>query len=351
MDDVRVSVQELEALSRDALRKAGLPEAHADAATDVLVTADLFGISTHGTRRLGPYIRRIQQGLMNPTPDIVVTRKAPSLATVAGDNGMGPVVGAEGLRVAIALAQETGIGYVGCSGSNHFGAIAPYALTACEQGLISVIGTNAFPTMAPWGGREVKVGNNPLGVGVPRRQPPHFILDIAMSVAARGKMRAAHERGETIPAGWALDAQGRPTVDPLEALKGFVLPIGGHKGYGLALAIDVLAGVLTGAAYGPGVGSLFQNMREPQRIGHFFLVIDPKRFMDDATYHERLEDLFRQIKDTEPFDEQSPVMLPGEPEWLEREKRLKEGIPMPRDIYDMLVQLAAGRFDGPISAY
>ena len=268
--------------------------------------------------------------------------KAPSVALIDGDDGLGPVVGRRALDKAVRMAKDNGIAYVGCRNSNHFGAIAPYALLACRQEMICIIGTNAFTTMAPWGGREVKIGNNPLGVGAPRRGKPAYILDIAMSVAARGKIRKAHESGEKIPSGWALDPQGKPTADPLEGLKGFVLPIGGHKGYGLALAIAILSGVLTGGSFLTGVKSMLQQADEPQHVSHFFILINPAQVIGIDAYYENMEVFCTLVKNTEPIDPNKPVLLPGEHAAKTYETRITSGIPMARERLQVLENLAQG---------
>jgi ureidoglycolate dehydrogenase (NAD+) len=332
-----------------ALSRVGVPEDQIKLTLQVLLTADLQGIGTHGTRRLIPYIMRIRSGLIKAAPKIQITAPAPAVRIIDGDDGLGPVVGMTGLNEAVKTARQTGVAFAGCRNSNHFGPGAPYALAACEQGMICIGGTNAFPTMTPWGGKEVLIGNNPLFVGVPRLKGNHFLLDFAMSVVARGKMRSAAERGEEIPPGWALDRQGHPTTDPTEGLKGFVLPIGGHKGYGLAVAIDILAGVLSGSGYGSGVRSLFQQWEEPQRVGHFFICLNPRSFLPPETFHAHLESLVGMIKSSTPIDPQKPILLPGEIEMATMAKSHETGIPFDEDIWDALLALSEGRYDITVS--
>ena len=350
MDDtIAVSLQELRTRCSAALAKAGLPVDHIEMTLDVLITADLQGIGTHGARRLIPYILRIRSGLINPAPAIQVSECAPAIRLVDGDHGLGPVVGMTGLRTALAVAKTTGIAFVGCRNSHHFGAGAPYALEACRNTMICIGGTNAFPSLAPWGGKDVLLGNNPLFIGVPRQEGPHFILDIAMSVAARGKMRKAAGRGERIPDGWALDAAGNPTNDPVEGLKGYVLPIGGHKGYGLALAIDLIAGALTGSGVGREVQSLFQQWEKPQRVGHFFICLDPAHLMPMEQFQERVEFLFHMIKTSSPLDPEQPILLPGEIEAQQVARHTNEGISFERKIWNSLLALSEGKYDIDVS--
>ena len=350
-ESLRVPCEDVLQLAISAFEHAGVSRADAGTVAEILVTADLQGIGTHGVRRLAPYIARIHDGVFNPSPDIRVEKAATSTAIVDGDNGLGPVVGVRGLRCAIETAKECGIAYVGCRNSQHFGALAPYALRAAEAGVVCFLGTNAFATMAPTGGREVRLGNNPFGLGAPRRDAPPFILDIAMSVVARGKIRQAQERGETIPLGWALDSAGNPTTDPLEALKGFVQPIGNHKGYGLALMVDILAGVLSGGAVGTEVKSMFQQTSEPQRVSHFFIAIDPARILGTEPYYDGMETLCRLMTSTPPFDAASPVMIPGEIEARTYAERHLGGIPMRPKELAALQALAAGQAPNEVACY
>ena len=343
--------QEVARLVTSAFEHAGIPSADAGTIAEILVMADLQGIETHGIRRVAPYIARIHDGVFNPTPDIRVERTATAVAIVDGDDGLGPVIGVRGLLNAIEIAKECGVAYVSCRNSQHFGALAPYALRAAEAGVVCFLGTNAFATMAPTGGREVRLGNNPFGLGAPRRDAPPFILDIAMSVVARGKIRQSQERGEAIPLGWALDPAGVPTTNPLEALKGFVQPIGNHKGYGLALMVDILAGVLSGGAVGTEVKSMFQQTSEAQRVSHFFIAIDPSRILGIDAYYERMETLCRLMTSTPPFDAASPVMIPGEIEARTYAERHLGGIPMRPKELAALQALAAGQTPNEVARY
>ena len=343
-----ISADELRQLSQTSLQRAGVPEGDAKLATEILVTADLQGIDTHGTKRLAIYINRIRKGLINPIPSLKVKNINQPLTLVDGDNGLGQVVAGNGIKLAIELAEKYGIAYVGCSNSNHFGPVAPYGLKACEKNLISIIGTNAFPSIAAWGSKDITVGNNPIGIGIPRQNGNHFILDMAMSVVARGKIRKAADLGEEIPGNWALDEYGDPTTDPIRALKGIVLPIGGHKGYGMALAVDVLSGVLTGAGYGTGVKSLFQQMEEPQHIGHFIIIIDPSRLIGLDEFYSRMEDYCSMVTSSKSINPNQTVLIPGEIEGEKYGQRLVEGIPYEVNDYNTLIELSKGIYNQTI---
>ena len=344
-DETLVPHEALSEIGIRALELIGVPVEDAKVTVDVLLCADLRGVGTHGIQRLLMYIPRLRKGLINPDPKIVVKSLAPAMKIVYGDNGLGPVVATRGMREATDLAKESGIAFVGCKDSNHFGAAAPYVLMACHEKMIGIVGTNAFPTMASWGGLEKLVGNNPLAIGVPYEGDTPFVLDMAMSISSRGRMRDMAEKKEKIPQGWALDSEGKPTTDPLDGLKGFVLPIGSYKGYGLAVAMDILSGVLTGAGFSTGIKSLIQQCEEPQHIGHFFMAVDPKRFMPWKAFSDRMKQLCELLRNTRRIDSKKRIFIPGEPEaQMERARRMN-GIPFEQKIFETLKGLTQGRYD------
>ena len=343
--EVLVSCDRLTEIGIKSLQLLDVPTDDARRTIEVLLYADLRGVGSHGIQRLLMYVPRLRKKLINAQPNITVDRLGPALSLVNGDDGLGQVVAARGMIEAIALAKEGGIAFVGCRDSNHFGAAAPFAQMACDEKLIAMVGTNAFPTMAAWGGSKTVVGNNPFAIGVPCDGDPTFMLDIALSVSSRGRIRSMAKANERIPAGWAVDSKGRATTDPLEALKGFVLPVGGHKGYGLALAIDMMAGVLTGAGFAGGVKSMLQQGNEPQHVGHFMMVIDPIRFMPWECFAARMKELRDSMRAAPPLDPQQPIMIPGEPEARIEQQRRVEGIPMPEDAFELLKGLTSGHYD------
>ncbi len=349
--EVFIFWEELSEIGIEALKVAGVPPADAKIAVDVLLRANLRGIDTHGIQRLLMYIPRIRKGLINPRPAIRIEHWAPATKIVCGDDGLGPVVATRAMKEAIALAKDFGISFVGCRDSNHFGAAAPYVLMACEERLIGITGSNAFPTMAPSGGMKNLIGNNPLAIGVPADGLSPFVLDMAMSVSSRGRIREMAEKGEKIPEGWALDAEGKPTTDPLDGLKGLVLPVGLHKGYALALAIEILSGVMTGAGFSKGVKSLVQQWEEPQHVGHFFIGLDPLRFMTWEDFSKRMSELYKMMRSAPPLDPQRPILIPGEPEANTEENRRKNGIPMAAKDFEILKGLARGNYDYEIPRF
>lgn len=335
------SEDELTRLAIRAFRGLGLPEQDASDVARILVTADLFGLSTHGLSRIESYGERLQLGGINAHAKISVESPAPALRLVDGDNGVGPLVGMHALRAAMDAASQCGVGVALARGSNHFGPISPYSLIAAQEGYASMIGSNATTTIAPWGGSDARLGNSPLGFGVPNPGGKPFLLDMAMSVVARAKIRNAFKRGEAIPDTWATDAQGKATTDPGTALEGFLLPIGGHKGYGLALLVDLFAGLLSNAAYLTHVKSWVDAPDEPQNLGHFFILIDTRRLGSTEWLTGRMLDFAAILHDSPPANAQRPVIVPGEIELDRMAKQRQSGIVLDEAVVALLRKHAA----------
>ncbi len=319
---------ELTRLAVRVLEARGIARGDAEEAARILVMGDLMGHSTHGVLRLESYGERLAGGAMDANARITVESVAPAIARIDGANALGPLVGLRALREAMARAATHGVGIAFARNSNHFGAIAPYCLMAADEGFASMIGSNASTTIAPTGGAEIRLGNNPLGFGVPRPGGRPVILDMAMSVVARGKIRAALQRGERIPGTWATDSAGNPTTDPKAALDGFLLPFGGYKGYGLALMVDLLAGVLSGAAYLTHVNSWLDDPDQPGNLGHFFMLIDTRVLGSTEWLAERVRDFDEIVHGTRRADAAVPVRLPGEIELDRLERHRRDGVPI-----------------------
>lgn len=345
---VRVPVEEARALCIDAYKRRGVPAKDAARAAEQFVLCDLFGIRTHGTRRLSSYIGRIECGGIKPAPDIRVVSRMPAVAILQGDGGLGTVIASRALEEGIARAKANGIAYVGCTDSNHFGANASYGWQAAQAGLVCLSGTNGTPTIPPTGGKMSVVGNNPIGYSAPRADGPPFILDIAMSVASRGKMRRARELGEEIPEGWGLDIDGFPTTDPGEALEGFMLAIGGHKGYGIALAAEMLGALLSGGAFGPEIRHQFKQPEQPSNISHYFLLIDPDATVGREAFEDRMRAYCDWIKSSPAADPAQPVRVPGEGSAANHARNSVEGLPMDQAEYERLQGLADGSLKGEV---
>jgi LDH2 family malate/lactate/ureidoglycolate dehydrogenase len=335
-----IDVSSLTRLAIDAFRRAGVSLEDARSTAGILVEADMMGLATHGVVRIPTYTERLHLGGVDAHAIVRVEKRSPCIAIVDGNNALGTVVGSRALAAALEMVDENGIAWVGCRNSNHFGALAPYALEACNAGYVLIGGTNASTTMAPWGGRETRIGNNPLCIAAPCADGMHFILDMAMSVAARGKIRAAQRDGSAIPEGWAVDESGHPTTDAREALAGFLLPFGAHKGSGLSMAVDILCGVLTGAGFLTGVCSWSANPEVPSHVGHFFALIDPEMVSGRDEFAAAM-DRFKHIVSTTPAaDSTHPVLLPGQREQERRRAANESGIELPADLLSTIRDLA-----------
>jgi LDH2 family malate/lactate/ureidoglycolate dehydrogenase len=269
----------------------------------------------------------VRRGLINPRPKLFPKRVTPTAAALDGQNGFGFVIGTRAMAEAISLARKSGIGIVSARRSTHFGMAAAYVLQALDAGFVSLVFTNASRAMPPWGGREPLLGTSPLAAGAPGGKLGPFLLDMSPAVAARGKIRLAEKRGEKIPLGYALDAQGRPTTDPTEALKGVVLPIGAYKGSGLSMLMDIFGGVLSGAAFAGDVADQYKVFDRAQNVGHFFLAMRPDLFVSKREYRLRMDTLIEHVRACPRADGFDEILIPGEPESREEEKRTRSGIP------------------------
>jgi LDH2 family malate/lactate/ureidoglycolate dehydrogenase len=346
---VHVTPEAAEAFGRALLLAHGVPEADARTVARCLVSADLRGVDTHGLLRLPGYLDRIRRGLINVRPDLKPERVTPVAATLDGQNAFGFVVGTRAMEEAIAIARDFGIGIVAARRSTHFGMAASYVQQALEQGFIALVFSNASPAMPPWGGRAALLGTNPFAAGAPGGALSPFLLDMSPAVAARGKIRRAERRGETIPEGYALDAEGRSTTDPTRALQGVVLPIGTYKGSGLSMMMDIFGGVITGAACAGDVADQYKVFDRPQDVGHFFFAMKPDLFVPRAEYERRMDTLVRRVREcpkAEGFDE---ILIPGEPESRIDAVRRREGIPYAAAELAILDQEAAKAGVEPVS--
>lgn len=337
---VRISEQELTKLGISAFLHLGLPRQDAEVVVKILVLADLFGLSTHGMSRVESYGERLQIAGINPRPNINTERVAAAMVKVDGDNGVGPVVGMRSLEAVMEVASECGIGIALTRGSNHFGPISPYAYIAAEQGFASMIGSNATTTIAPWGGSDARLGNSPIGFGVPNPGGQPFLLDMAMSVVARAKIRDAFKQGREIPNTWGTDAKGIPTTDPKAALDGFLLPVGGHKGYGLALMVDLFAGLLSNAAYLTHIQSWQDAPDQPQNLGHFFILLDTKKLGSTEWLASRMQDFSQILTQSPPANPNQPVIVPGMIELAKMSEQRRLGVHLSADTLTLLKKYA-----------
>ena len=327
---VRVPAERLRAFCRTALERAGLAEADADLVADTLVEADLRGVHSHGLILLVRYCRGLLKGYVNPRPRVRVEARNGAVARINGDNGLGQIPSVAAMDLAMELAETYGVGTVVVYNSNHFGAAAYYAMRALPRRMVGFATTNAPPVMPLFGGRDPVVGNNPLCWAIPAGEEPPIVLDMACSASSRGKIRVLAQRGEPIPEGWALDAGGLPTTDPLAALDGVMLPAGGYKGAGLAVVMEALAGGLSGARFGFEIDTHTVHAGDPQdswQVGHLFQAVRIESFMPFGEFAARMDRLIRYLRSCRPAPGHERVYLPGEIEHLHRADALANGIP------------------------
>ncbi len=318
---------------------AHLPADDARHVAQCLVEADARGVASHGIGRIPVYTQRLRLGLVNPKPQLKVSGDGNGLGATAhvdGDNGMGYVVAHKAMAEAITRAQQHGISLVLASHSNHFGMSASYVQQALNAGLGAFVFTNAPPLMPVWGGRTPFLGTSPFAFGAPGATP--LLLDMATSVVAFGKIRRAARLGESIPADWALDAQGRATTDPHAAIDGVVLPMGGPKGSGLGLMMELLAGVMSGAAFGGEVRNQNADFSAPQNVGHAFIAFKPDAFLSITDYQARAAQLVERAKACTPAEGFSGIHMPGEREAAMAAQARREGIQLSAQDLAMLQQ-------------
>jgi len=338
MDSARVSPAELTDFASAVLAAHAVPAADAALVADSLVTADLWGHSSHGVLRLPWYVNRIRSGVMAPVtaPELVVD--AGPVAVLDGHDGIGQVLTARAAEEALRRANRHGIGAVGVRNSNHFGTAAYFTRMAPPAGAIALLATNASPAMAPWGGRVKTVGTNPWSIAAPAGTHGMAVMDIANTAVARGKIYLARQERVPIPAGWASDAAGVPTTDAQAAIDGIILPMAGHKGYAISFMMDVLAGVLTGSAFGGAVGGPYQADKR-SGAGHFYLALDVAAFLPVEEFNARMDRLIAELKSVPlaaGFDE---VYFPGELE-SRAEERHRDGLALPEQTITDLQRLA-----------
>ncbi len=318
------------------------PDRAAQIATS-LTLADLRGVDTHGINRLPGYITRLQHGVLTPNPPLVFTQRTPVMALLEAKHTFGFIAASAAIDRGVEMARTYGAGIVAVKHSSHYGMAATYLLRAIRQGYAAMAFTNASRSMPPWGAREPLLGTSPFAVGVPGGEEGDFVLDMSPSVAARGKIRKAARRGESIPEGYALDGEGRATTDPRAALDGgVVLPIGGPKGSGLAMMMDVFGGLMSGAAFAGDVNDQYANLEQAQDVGHWFLVFRPEVFLEGGMgeLRGRMDVLLRRVRECDKAAGVERIYTSGEMEAEMEEKRNAQGIPYSRGEVDALDELA-----------
>lgn len=335
-----LSVETIRSFSNGVFRAAGLGEAEAGTVTDVLIHADLRGHASHGVTRIPIYAERLKAGVVKARPDVRITRSAPGFLVVDGDNGPGPVVSLAAMEACIGAAQETGIAIATIGHSNHNGAGSYYIEHAVKAGCIALAMTNAPPSMAVFGGREAVIGTNPLSFGTPTAGEAPVLLDMATALVARGKIVEASKRGDTIPEGWALDGEGRPTTDARAAEQGVVLPMAGAKGSGLAIMVEVLSGVLAGGRFAAEMGNLYSDWELTQDNAHVFIVIDAAKGAAGTDHPARTSSLVEMLKGSALAEGHDAILMPGEIETARAARAQAEGIDLPANVVADLEEIA-----------
>ncbi|MAG95162.1 MAG: Ldh family oxidoreductase [Alphaproteobacteria bacterium] len=326
---------------RCVFSQLGLPKDDAAVVADSLIDADLCGIASHGLVRLPIYVERLKAGVVAARPEMHIVRESAATAVLDGGNGMGQVVSRRAMEIALEKGRDQPA-FISVRASNHNGALGYWAAQAPVHDCIGIAFTiGGINHMAPWGGAEAMLGNNPFAIALPAGEEAPVILDMACSVAARGKVNVAADRGEAIPEGWCLDSDGLPTTDPLAALQGFVLPLAGHKGYAMTVAFGLLSSMLSGAAFGTEVTHLYDDLKNPQNVGHLFGVLPVTAFEDLAIYRRRMDKAITEIRGVRRAPGVAGITLPGERERLLRTERRQNGVPLARGTVAGLRQVAA----------
>ncbi|MBM4436155.1 MAG: Ldh family oxidoreductase [Actinobacteria bacterium] len=324
------------------LETTGVPRAHARLTAHSLLDANLRGVDTHGVARLPIYVKRLKLGAVNPRPHVRLAVDGATTVVVDGDAGLGQVVCDVAMRATIERARMHGVCWTGVRNSSHNGTQAYWALQGAREGLLTWTFTNGESNMAPWGGRERFLSTNPVCLAVPAAPPDELVLDMASSQVAAGHILLALNRGAPIPPGWALDADGNETTDPQRFIDGgTVLPLGGYKGAGLSLMVDLIAGVLSGAASTRDVGGMYWTFDRPQNVGHAMLAVDVQRLLPLAEFQRRAAATVAALRASARRPGVAQIFAPGDIERAQASERTKHGCPLTPDIVSELAQLGS----------
>jgi ureidoglycolate dehydrogenase (NAD+) len=337
---VIVSAGELKTLVASIYRGRGLSERDSGIMADSLVHANLRGTDSHGVLRVPHYISRVDAGSVNPRPNTKVERTSAATAMMDGDHGFGHVSTWDAMEVAMNIARESGVGFVGINHSNHCGALSFPGHRAAEAGFIGIVFTQTDKGMVPFGGKLAFFGTNPLCFAIPAAPSPPVILDMATSTVAFGHIYKARIENKPIPPTWALDIEGKPTTDPHKAV--YSTPAAGAKGFGLSMIVDVLTGVLCGGAFGPHIQIMYGELEKPRNLCHLVAALDTQRFGGGGAFLKQMTAMISELHEAPPAEGFDRVMAPGEPEHLRSLERAKDGIPLPEQVWNDLNALLAG---------
>src|SRR6476661_7653618 len=339
--EILVTFARLKAFIAEAMTKLGLPEPDALTVATLMAQADLQGSDGHGVTRLPQYARRIKAGGFNVRPNIRVVREQASTALLNGDNGMGHLVMKRAAEIAIEKARTSGIAWVNSQFSNHAGPASLYASMPLAHDMIGLyFAVGKAEHVPPWGGLDMLLSTNPIAAAIPAGEEKPIVLDMATTVAAYGKVKAKAARGEMMPEGWMIDRDGKPLTDPKRANEGFLLPIGGYKGYGLALVVGLLAGTLNQAAMGKDVVDFNADDTTPTNTGHAIVAISLAAFGDVPAFKRSVDTLVRDLRGSKRLPGVERIWLPGEQSHAKRIERSATGVPMPPALFASLAEVA-----------
>jgi len=306
-----------------------------------MARADLIGQDGHGVFRLPQYVKRIKAGGINTTPNINVVEDRTATAVVDGDNALGHLVMSYATELAMQKAAKTGVAWVGARYSNHAGPASLYAMMPLREDMIGLyVAVGSANHLPPWGGTEMLLSTNPIAVAIPSASNPPVVLDMATTVAAYGKVKTAAQRGEMMPEGWMIDREGQPLTDPDRASEGFLLPIGGPKGYGLSLIFGILAGTLNGAGFGRDVVDFNADSKTVTNTGQFIIALDIKAFTDVDTFKREIDEIYQQMKSSPLLPGYNEIRLPGERLAAVTKARTEDGIPIAGELQSALAVLS-----------
>jgi len=339
----RISFDDLKLFCKQAYLRVGVPYDEAEIVAGLLARSELRGIETHGVMRLPIYIQRLQKGYVRTVCKMTIIKDKGATTLIEAHGSLGHVVSYKAMEIAIKKAMEFGIGWVSVRDSGHFGVAGLFPMMAVERDLIGYVVTNTAPMVAPHGGRERIIGNNPLSFAFPADKYLPIVLDLSCSVVSSGKLILCRKKGEKIPLGWAFDKDGLPTEDPYEGYEGggSLAPIGGYKGYGMILVHEMLTSVLTGGKWTRYIKSLYEE--DPSGIQgtcHSFMAVDPECFTGRENFKKEMDRYIKSIKESAKAQNVTEILMPGEPEYRTEAERLKEGIPLAPATAKELVALA-----------
>lgn len=335
---MKIKEAELKKTAEEILVSHGAAPEESEIVADILVAAEMRGIKTHGLKFLPIAIERINGGLIDIPTELKVLNDDGAVTHMDGGNGLGQFAAAKSMQSAIDKAEKFGLGLTLTRNTNHIGILSYYSSMAAERGMVGICMSNSASAMAPWGGVEAFFGTNPFSVAVPRKENSPIVLDMSTSIVARGKIRYANAVKEKIPLGWAIDKEGNPTSDPSSALEGSLLPIGGPKGYGMALFIDIICGLLSGSSYGKEIKT-FHKPLGPTGVGIMTMAVDIKRFMPEERFRDLLEEYVGQIKSSKKVSGNDTIYMPGEIEAERELENLKEGVELDSYILEQIKAL------------